>query len=147
MNIRDASNTLRTITGITMRDSGGTLRTIQSAWARDAAGVLRQVFSGFKVAVSPDTASGYVNSPGSFTAITSGVFGTVTGGVAPFTYAWTTPGGWSALSPGSAGTAFRSPPLSPGDESNEYGYLTVTDANLATAVSDNILLYATNIHF
>jgi hypothetical protein len=147
MKIRDASGTLRAITGVAVRDAGGVLRQIKTIKARDAAGVLRVVFNGFKVSASPSSTTGYCYSPGFTTAITGIVTANVTGGTAPFTYAWTADSGWSALSPTNYATSFRSPGLSPGDEANGSAYVTVTDANGATAVSNTVDLYATNTHF
>jgi len=68
----------------------------------------------------------------------------VTGGTAPYTYAWTPSVDWSATSPALANTAFVSPTLSPGDTSTGDAYVTVTDANGQTAISNDITLYATN---
>ena len=144
MQIRDASGTLRTITGIAMRDAGGVLRPIKMAKARDAGSTLRVVFSGMKVTVSPDEATGFASTGGDRAVVTSGVSATVTGGTAPYTYAWTPSAGWSATSPALASTAFVSPDISPGDSSTGDAYVTVTDANGQTAVSNDITLYAAN---
>lgn len=146
MKIRDASGTLRTITSIAVRDAGGVLRQIQTIKARDAAGVLRVVFNGLKVSASPSSAIGYCYSSGFDTAITGYVYANVTGGTAPFTYAWTADSGWSALSPTNYATSFRSPGLNPGDEATGSAYVTVADANGATAVSNIVDLYGNNTH-
>jgi len=144
--IRDTSSVGQTIKGIAVRDATS-LRTVQAAYGRDSASVLKTIFDGFKVTLSPDNATGYTSSPGTGYATTSGCYSTVTGGVAPYTYAWTATGGFSVLSPTLYGTAFRSSGLNPGDEADGDAYVTVTDANGATAVSNTVSLYATNTHF
>lgn len=146
MNIRDASGTLRAVTGIAVRDAGGVLRQIQTAMARDAGGVLRVVFSGMKATISPDTQYGYVSSHGPHTIDVGPVYVGVVGGVAPYTYSWALDlGGWTALSPTAQGCIFRSGAISAGDGDSNSATCTVTDANGATAVSNMVNLVVTNL--
>lgn len=144
--VRNPASLLKGLTGIAARDAGAVLRTINTGKARDAASVLKTIFNGLKVSASPSSAIGYCYSSGFDTAITGYVYANVTGGTAPFTYVWTADSGWSALSPTNYATSFRSPGLNPGDEATGSAYVTVTDANGATAVSNIVDLYGNNTH-
>lgn len=90
--IRDASNTLRTITRIRMRDSTNTLRTILRIRMRDAGNVLRTVYQAVTMTVNcvPPAVSGSDGSSVLIASIdTNSATAVVNDGTAPFTYQWT----------------------------------------------------------
>jgi hypothetical protein len=89
--LRDASNTLRTLTQIRARDAGGTLRTITRIRVRDASNVLRTVYdtsggTAFAATANPTSVTGRTSGSGSTT--TSSTTVTASGGTAPYTYSW-----------------------------------------------------------
>lgn len=62
------------------------------------------------VSASPVSATGSGSSAGDIDVTTNEVTATASGGTAPYTFAWTAPGGlgsWTILSPASASTRFR----------------------------------------
>lgn len=97
--LRDADGILRTITRIRVRDTGGTLRTVQTAKVRDATATLRTVFTYLSASLAPNNILG-VNSGASISGnVTTGLITcTVTGGTAPYTYAWEQVSGTSLIS-------------------------------------------------
>lgn len=137
LRIRDAANTLRTITRVKMRDAGGILRNIQRIRMRDAGGTLRTVFIGMSaVATSPANGTS-ASSP--VTSLNSVV--TVTGGVAPFTYIWDAienSAGITIVSPSASATTFRKS-MPSADTVNGTFQCTVVDA-LGTVVTTNYVL-------
>lgn len=96
LRMRDAGNTLRTITQIRMRDAGGTLRTIQRVRMRDAGNTLRTVFDAVLDAVVP--AGGYDSQTEGGLDLCSITFNsdgtwTVASSTAPDSGTWKTGGG------------------------------------------------------
>lgn len=138
--------TVRTLKQLTQVDvDGTTIRNLKELWQNDSAGTPQLIYKSFTALATPATVNGYVNSFTPKFAITDPATANVTGGTAPFTYAWTIVGtGFTALSPTSATTTFKSTPLGPGDEVFAAAYVTVTDAVGAVDNSNNVDLYANN---
>lgn len=140
--IRDATNTLRTITGIKMRDDTGILRTITRVRMRDDGNILRTVFGALTVsATSPS------NGTGTTSTITSTPVSavTVTGGVAPYTYLWRAylnnpvtynPDGITITSPTGSSTAFKKTGMIAEEQFSGSFECVVTDTLGATATTN-----------
>lgn len=139
--IRNASGTLRTVARIRMRDAGGVLRTIQRIRMRDTTGTLRTVFQYLSAVISATksaSASGAFSS-GVVTTATETV--TVSGGTAPYTYAWTRVAGNLAIvatAPAAATTNFQATVTDSGSPYIAYFQVTVTDTNGAVVTSNMI---------
>lgn len=125
--VQDAG-ALRTITGITVKQAG-VLRTIRQVKVQDG-GVLRTVATfADPLAVASDAAG---KSGNSSTLTTSNVTASVSGGFAPYTYAWTleTNGGGTASTtsaPTMATTTFTKTNLLPESDVTDVWRCTVTD--------------------
>jgi hypothetical protein len=106
---------------------------------RDASGVLRTVFTYLSVALNVSEVYGSnsgLASSGSVT--TASVTSTVSGGTAPYTYAWSKRSGHSAITintPTASSTSFTVNPAFDGPAYVAEIILTVTDVNGAVAVS------------
>lgn len=137
--IRDGAGNARSVTGIKVRDAGGVLRTVQMARVRDGSGTLRTVFTAMSAAPSAPNVYGTAGSfgPGGVFVQSSPVTVTVSGGVAPFTYAWTRDSGSATINatlPAAATTRFSA--TVPYDSEVSANFVcTVTDANGATATA------------
>lgn len=145
---RDASNVLRSIAAFRYRDASNVLQTAKAIRYRDASNTLRTLYglSDLKATATPDTSEGFGYSAGTVAVTTNAVTISVTGGSGSYTYSYAFPGGlgWSAVSPTSATTQFRSPGLGPGDNSFETAICTVTDTSNSATTTVNILLSAYN---
>lgn len=123
---------LRTVSGIQIRDTSGKLRNVVSVSIRDANGLHTLTF-GPAVAINPNYVRGDGSSKAMIIVTTASAAVQVSGGQAPYTYAWTLDtAGWTARAPTSDNTTFSSPRLASGDDSNAMATCTVTDANGAT---------------
>jgi len=133
--IRDAGGLVRTVARIRMRDEAGNLRTIQRIRARDGSGILRTVFQYMQVTLSAYEYTKQLNSPPPHTS-SAAITATPTGGMAPYTYAWSSvfPNSTSVVSPTSATTHFNGA-VANGNTINPAWVCTVTDAT--GAVSDS----------
>lgn len=133
--IRDKTNNLRTVGFIRIRDATGVLRNITRVRIRDASNILQTVFGGYSAsATTPVDGSGSVNP---ITSPASTV--TVTGGNAPFTYAWqavSNPDGIAIVSSTSNSTTFRRSIITVGEVIYGTFVCRVTDA-LGLVVSTN----------
>jgi hypothetical protein len=144
--IRNALAQAVAIRGIKVRGADGILRTIVSAYVRGADNVLRAIFTSGSVSVFPQYASGYANSKTAPRVVTSTVTLTISGVTTPYIVAWqVSDSSWQATNPSSASTAFRSPSLSGGEESDTTAFATVTDANGQVFTSDTVTITAQNI--
>lgn len=142
--MRDAAGTLRTITRLRMRDTAGILRTIQQVRMRDETGVLRTVFQYLSLDVN--TTSAFGSSSGAASAgvvVSSSVTGTVSGGTAPYVYAWERidgSAGISADTPAVATSTFSATVNEATGGMFANFRLKVTDANGAEAYSDPVFV-------
>ena len=140
MIVRDDGGTPRTITAIQVRDGTNTPRDISEMYVRDSNAVSRLVFSlasPLSLAITPGAVGGLAY--GSGTVTTDAATATPTGGVAPYTYAWTvvshsnaTPP--AANSPASNISTFTQTAVVETDDA--VFRCTVTDDNGATAFAD-----------
>ncbi len=151
MKIRDASNTLRTVKSVKMRDGSNALRTISVVKMRDAGNVLRTVRSGSGggssgAVLAPALVQGSVYSSGSPRATTNAAYITMSVGAAPYTVIWYPDTDWSAISPLSLTTAFRSPPLFSGDQISASVYAIVTDSLGNEFTTNTISMFAANYY-
>ena len=143
LSVRDASG-LSEIGEVWVRDGSG-LSQIAEVWVRDPSG-LSQVFGAFSLSASPQWAEGSVNSKASLRVSTNSV--TVapkpSGSVSSVSWLVDTDG-WDVLNPTSLTTAFRSPPIDPGDSQTATATCTVTRGSQSAFVS--IPLIASNFGF
>lgn len=132
MMIRTATG-IEAIGAIAVRDSGG-LPAIGTGLIRDADS-LETFFSPGSVLSLDVTPEAYGAAATNYatTVTTSAVTVTVTGGTAPYSFAWMRTdaalGDWSIVSASTASTAFRKGIVSPGDDEQAFFACTVTDAN------------------
>lgn len=137
--IRDQANTPRTVTELWIRDETNTSREIQELWARDATNTPRMIYTTappITASISPSLVSGMTLGTG--TATTDAATMSVSGGTAPYTYAWSITAYTSgvaptALSPTSATTTFRQTSLGIGAAESADCQCIATDANGYTA--------------
>lgn len=147
MKMRDAANSLRTVGIIKVRDASNALRTVGRIRMRDASNVLRELSGtagGLSASASPPAVVGYGSSTSSIRVTTAYTSVSVAGGTAPLTYSWPAVGGWTATSPTSPTTAFRSPLLGGGDESYADFVCTVTDALGNSVATNAVSVFAEN---
>lgn len=97
------------------------------------------VASSVSVSLSPAAVSGLFNDGGTADVTTGSVIATATGGVAPYSYAWsavsTNPYTWVITAPTAATTAFTCQSLPEGVVSTRTFQVKVTDAAGMTAVA------------
>lgn len=142
--IRDGANTPQNVTGLIIRDGANVSRTITELWIRDTTNTPRLVYIAggggvFTAAAVPTDPFGADNGTG--TAVTETTTVTPTGGVAPYTYAWTLLSYTSGIvpvcsSPTTATTPFYQTGMAPGDFFIGVFRCTVTDFVSATATTD-----------
>lgn len=119
---------------------GGILRPIRRISVQDVSGALRVVY--VSIAVTANFSEFSVSGSSSLLTISPSASVTVTGGTAPFTYAWTVvstngaPGTPTALTATSSTTAFRASALQAEDPLEVLFRCTVTDSTAATATVD-----------
>lgn len=142
---RDASGAARVGTGIAARDETNTSRLIAQGVVRDGGGALRVFFNSMSAGASPAEVTGLVSSTGNPPVTTSASTASASGGIGPFTYAWSGTGGWTINSPAAATTSFTSPGVAPGDQANGDFSCIVTDASGATAQTNFVLATVTNL--
>lgn len=129
--IRDTSVNQK-IMAISVRDAANVLQSVKTGVARDSSAA-RVFFSSLAVEITPNPLGALGYSPGTVSPSTPFASAVISGGLAPYTYAWTADGGFSVSNPTASSTKFVSPGLAPGDSADGTGYLTITDANGATA--------------
>ena len=131
---------LAEIGAVAVRTSAG-LVTIGERWVRDASNNLVRVFSSaaaaFTAQASPDTVFGAASRPGSAAVYTNQASVTVSGGKAPYTYAWSTDPSFNVTAPTAAATTFRAG-VESGDTLEADFFCTVTDADGRTAVTNTV---------
>lgn len=120
---------------VVWQNVGGTWRKI-TPWL-NVAGTWRKdpnpSASTLVASVAPSSVSGAISRPGVATATTNEATVTVTGGTAPFTYAWvSTDGAMTATAPTLAATRF-SASVEGGESASDTFTCTVTDARAQTA--------------
>lgn len=137
--MEDAGGVLRTVTVMKVADAGGEIRTIRTAKVMDSGSTLRTVAtfaSAMTVAISPSAVFGFGFGAGSALSTTDPVTATPTGGLAPYTYAWTRlSGDGEAMSPTLATTTFRDD-VPEGETTEGTFRVTVTDSAAQTATAD-----------
>jgi hypothetical protein len=135
-----------TIGAVSVRDAAG-LVPIGERWVRDASNTLVQVFASvasvFTAQALPDTVFGAASRPGTATVYTNQTSVTVTGGRAPYTYAWSTDPSFSVTAINSPATTFRAG-VDSGDTLEADFFCTVTDAAGRTAVTNSVHASVTN---
>lgn len=122
------SGVTRPVVAAHFRHDGAT-KAVLRAWIRQS-GALKKIFDEMSGALSPGSVFGYATSKGIVTVSTNSVTATVTGGVAPVTYAWAAVGsasGWTILNPSGATTNF-SVSCSAGADKIASFQCTITDA-------------------
>ena len=137
---RDNGSVLRTAARIRLRDAGNVLRTLQRIRMRDAANVLRTVYTYFTVSIPVSTNKTGSGAASSGTVTSDLITAVITGGTAPFTYAWNYESGSLAISidsPTSSATTFTAEPTD-GPPETAFFSVSVTDANGFTARSASI---------
>lgn len=144
--IRDGTNTPRTVSALLMRDGSNVQQTVAAGFDRSVANVSELFFnpSGsltLSVDAAPATVSGTTHGSGTVTTSTSTA--TVTGGTAPFTYAWNLVGYTSgtpptATAPTNDVTAFTQTSLDPDTVETGTWTCTVTDSDGNTATSGEV---------
>lgn len=133
-----------------MRDDSGVLRTIQRIRIRDAGNVLRTVWQTITAAATPSSVSGsYNGASGLPQNIATGLATVaVTGGTAPFTYAWAqsgvTPYTWTISAATAATTGFTATNVTAGVSTDADFVCTVTDATGATSTTQILTAIASN---
>jgi len=138
----------KTIVEVEARDAGNVSRVIKEGWIRTTDG-LKQLFGEFIVSLSRSSLTAHTNSAMTVPVTSLPVTCNVTGGSAPYSYAWSkTSGaaGWSIDSPSAASTTFTSPALGPGDEEVATFICTVTDAAGHVLASSAVTITARNIY-
>lgn len=138
------------LAAVRYRDAAATLKGIAAIRYRDADNVLQTIIGaggfGFSASAEPGDVHGFGSSGSSIYLTTGTVTATVTGGAAPFTYAWEVDDpDWAAISATSSATSFRSPLLGPSGESFTFARCVVTDANAVDTTTNDVSLYATNL--
>ena len=139
--IRDATNTLRTVSRIRMRDAGGVLRTIQRIRVRDALGTLRTVWQYLQAGVNKVTTEGSYNGASSSAQdiTTAAVVASPIGGTGPFTYLWSQVGvsayTWTIGTATAADTTFTGVAIPAGTVESVTFQCVITDSTGATATT------------
>jgi hypothetical protein len=134
------------IGAIRVREGGVTVE-IAQVYVQSG-GVAYPLFgSSISASAAPIYCSGYSASGGSIYITTESATVTVSGGTAPYTYAWVPlDSGWAAIDPSHATTPFRSPLLGTGENASTTFTCTVTDA-LGRTASANVEVYAENLGY
>ena len=140
LRMRDATGTRRTITRVRMRDAGNVLRTIQRVRMRDASGTLRTVFQYFLVTIPSSVLGSNSGASGHGSVTSSSAAATVTGGTAPYTYAWSRVSGDLSITidtPTGSSTTFTADVYNAAPKDGLFK-LTVTDNNGFVVESNTI---------
>lgn len=145
---RDGTGALRVLKRCIMRDALSVPRTIQQIRMRDAGNVLRTVWKYFSVEIDSYIEEKIDSSTTTSAVVTSdGIAGTVSGGTAPYTYAWeklSGASGISATTPTTAATAFTATCFNGSPKEATYR-LKVTDNNGEIIYSETVSVYLEHI--
>lgn len=136
---------LATLAAISLRDGASVLQSVASGSIRTVAG-LRAFFSAMSVSAAPDPA-GFGNSTGAILVTTgSPAVATVSGGVAPYTYAWRQTDGsdWTITTDTALSTTF-SIPVDPATLEDGTFVCDVTDSTGFVATSNEVTATCTNL--
>jgi hypothetical protein len=135
--IKDAGGVLQTAASLKVMD-GATLRTIRTVKVMDATATLRLVASlapAMTASITPPYETAYGYSPGVATVTSGSVVAAPTGGLAPYTYAWTRLSGVGTInSPALATSSFSASVAESETDSGEF-QVTVTDSAGQTATA------------
>lgn len=144
----DSTSVSRSIKRLSIMDETDTLQTLEQLSIQDETNALQPVFSGMTVAASPDTLSATISTPFPSDAQTSNPsIATPTGGVAPYTYAWSLTdslGSWNIDTSSSASSYMTAVNLAPGADANASMQCMVTDSIGSTALSNVVSASAFN---
>lgn len=137
---------LKGIARISVRNAANALKAVSAGHLRNTANILKDManIGGMTVTADPANVSGYGNSHGSIAISTNPTTASAVGGSGPFTYAWTTGGATSAVSPTSATTIFRALNVSPGDHVDDTATCTVTPTVGSPAISNTVFITLDN---
>lgn len=138
----DVGNVPRTISALQVIDETDTVRDIAEVWVRDTNNVPRLVFSlapPMTAMVTPDFVYGVTAGTG--TAQSGAATAAPSGGVGPYTYAWTTESFTGPVppnidSPTTAATTFTQTGIPSGDGYSAVFRCTITDDLGNTAAAD-----------
>lgn len=138
---------------VSIRDAAAALKVVGSVWLRDAANVLKLAYSSsatgaFIVSANPLTAFGARTGSGPLAITSEEVSVTITGGAAPYTYAWSLvfayDGTWSIQSSTSDRTRFSCSAVPLGESYVAEFKCTVTDARGVSSDSATVTVTCTN---
>ena len=147
------STGIKAATEVRVRDAGAALQIVGNVWLRDKANALKLVYSStatgaFTVSASPLTAFGGRTGGAGLTITSEEVGVTITGGAAPYTYAWSlvsaASGTWAIQSATSDRTRFTCSGVPVGDSYIATFKCTVTDARGVSSVSADVEVTCTN---
>lgn len=147
------SGGVKAAAAIRLRDASGVLKTVANIRTRDASNVLRLVYSStaggaFTVAASPLVAFGGRTGSGALAITSEEVALSITGGAAPYTYAWelvsAIDGTWTIESPSASKTRFVVSAVPVGDSYQATFRCVVTDARGLSSDSADIDVTCTN---
>ena len=145
LRVRDEANVSRAAAFVKVRDSGNALRTATFLKARNGSVVLKSTFSAMSASASPVDFNAYQSSSSPIDITTGQATASPQGGVAPFTYAWSSATGWTVVSPAAATTGFRADDVPAFESASATFDCTITDSTGASAVNNQINATATNL--
>lgn len=147
--VRNAAAVLGTISAISVRDAGNVLKSVTIGKVRDAAAALKTFFNALSASASPASKNAFGNSSSPVDVLVGLFTAAPSGGVAPFTYAWTqTTAGinvWSITAAASATTGFTCEALGQFDSDSAGFTCTITDDTGATVATNEVTASATNL--
>lgn len=145
LQVRDEDALVLNIAAIEANDDGGDPLRVTIGQVRDAAGVAKTFWQSMSASAAPVEVSGYGNTASPVDITVGPVTVTVVGGVAPFTYAWSTDPDWTVDAPTAATTTLTADDVGAGSSASAYFTCTVTDDTGAEAETNQVLATAVNL--